>query len=276
VVKPLADPGDRGILKAQSGKQKFSLNRYAPAPGLALCVDRIWTVRWDLRGEEPYRQTILSFPNVNLAFERDDRGTQALVYGVPKSTSSHDLHGQGEVLGIKFRPGGFYPILQQPISRLTGRIVQARHYFGERIDELALAIFAAPRDEQRAELAASFLQKRLPQTDAELERVQRIVDAVFHDRELVKVDDLATRFGLSVRSLQRLFSRYVGISPKQVIIRYRLQEAAELMERDSPPDWTSLAHNLGYYDQAHFIKDFKAMIGKPPAGYAKELAGSAN
>jgi AraC-like DNA-binding protein len=271
LIKPLADLGDRGILKAQTGKQKFTLNRYETPLELSLCVDRIWTVRWDLRGEEPYRQTLLSFPNVNLAFERDERGVLALVYGVPKSTSSHDLHGQGEVLGIKFRPGGFYPILQQPISRLTGRIVPARHYFGQQIDELAQEIFAASRDDQRAELAASFLQERLPQADPELERVQQLADAVFHDRELVKVDELAGRFGLSVRSLQRLFSRYVGISPKQVIIRYRLQEAAELMEREAPPDWASLAHNLGYYDQAHFIKDFKAMIGKPPAGYAREL-----
>jgi transcriptional regulator GlxA family with amidase domain len=135
--------------------------------------------------------------------------------------------------------------------------VPARQFFGPQIDELAQAIFAAPRDEQRVELAANFLQERLPQADPELERVQQLVDAVYHNRELVKVDELAGRFGLSVRSLQQLFSRYVGISPKQVIIRYRLQEAAELMEQDAPPDGVALSHNLGYYDQAHFYQRFQ-------------------
>ncbi|WP_339329315.1 helix-turn-helix domain-containing protein [Cohnella caldifontis] len=67
-----------------------------------------------------------------------------------------------------------------------------------------------------------------------------------------------------------MFSRYVGVSPKWVIRRFRLQEAAELIDKDGASDWAALSAKLGYYDQAHFIKDFKAVTGRSPEAYARE------
>src|SRR5690606_22157944 len=87
------------------------------------------------------------------------------------------------------------------------------------------------------------------------------------DRAIIKVEQLGERAGTSVRQLQRLFRRYVGVSPKWVIKRFRLQEAAELIEQDPATTWTEIAMGLGYFDQAHFIKDFKAVLGQTPAEY---------
>ena len=69
--------------------------------------------------------------------------------------------------------------------------------------------------------------------------------------------------------LQRLFGRYVGVSPKWVIQRYRLHEAAEQLATGESVSQTELALNLGYSDQAHFIRDFKAIVGVSPAAYAR-------
>jgi AraC-like DNA-binding protein len=71
------------------------------------------------------------------------------------------------------------------------------------------------------------------------------------------------------RTLQRLFSQYVGVSPKWVIKRYRLHEAADQLGAGEVVDWAKLAVDLGYFDQAHFIKDFKTIVGQTPAEYAK-------
>jgi len=72
--------------------------------------------------------------------------------------------------------------------------------------------------------------------------------------------------------LQRLFSQYVGVSPKWVIQRYRLHEVAERLADDKAVDCTEMALDLVYFDQAHFIKDFKAIVGWTPAEYAKRVA----
>jgi AraC-like DNA-binding protein len=74
---------------------------------------------------------------------------------------------------------------------------------------------------------------------------------------------------LTTRTLQRLFATYVGVSPKWVIQRYRLHEAAEQLAADPSINQASLAAELGYSDQAHFVRDFKRIVGMTPAAYAK-------
>nr|WP_242594970.1 helix-turn-helix domain-containing protein [Corallococcus exiguus] len=72
--------------------------------------------------------------------------------------------------------------------------------------------------------------------------------------------------------MQRLFNRYVGVNPKWVIQRYRLHEAAERLRETPPPELARLALELGYFDQAHFIRDFRRIVGCTPAGYARQVA----
>ena len=83
------------------------------------------------------------------------------------------------------------------------------------------------------------------------------------------MQDLVDRYGLNKRMLQRLFARYVGVSPKWVIQRYRLNEAAEQLANGESINQAELALNLGYSDQAHFIRDFKSIVGVSPAAYAR-------
>ena len=91
---------------------------------------------------------------------------------------------------------------------------------------------------------------------------------MLEDPAVVRVDELAARHAMSPRTLQRLFRRYVGVSPKWVLQRYRLHEAAERIAEGRDGDWAATALELGYFDQAHFIRDFKALIGASPAQYA--------
>src|SRR5205814_5681308 len=85
---------------------------------------------------------------------------------------------------------------------------------------------------------------------------------------LGRVGDQAASSGLSVRTLQRLFADYVGVSPKWVMRRARLHDAAERADGGEPVDWAALASDLGYADQAHLTRDFTVTIGVPPARYA--------
>ena len=73
-------------------------------------------------------------------------------------------------------------------------------------------------------------------------------------------------------SQNSLFDRYLGASPKRVIARYRPHEAIARVQEGRVVDWTGLALSLGYFDQADFIKDFKAVIGVTPAEYARRTS----
>ncbi len=90
------------------------------------------------------------------------------------------------------------------------------------------------------------------------------------DHSLSRVEDVAARHGLSVRALQRLFRRFVGVGPKWVLQRYRLHDAVTAI--DTAPgvmaDLAGLAASLGWSDQSHFTRDFTAAVGVSPHAYA--------
>ncbi len=77
--------------------------------------------------------------------------------------------------------------------------------------------------------------------------------------------------GIGKRTLQRIFNEYVGVSPKWVIRRYQLHELIERIHSDSGKsvDWAEFALELGYFDHAHLINDFRLIVGYPPVQYQK-------
>ena len=102
--------------------------------------------------------------------------------------------------------------------------------------------------------------------------VRDLVEAE-HDRSLCRVDDLVFRSGLPLRTLQRRFVRAVIVTPKWVLLRYRLHEAAERLNSAPSTSLATLAADLGYADQAHFARDFRATIGVPPQAFASSFVG---
>ena len=117
-------------------------------------------------------------------------------------------------------------------------------------------------------LAEALLCSFLPSRDPVAEQVADMVACITADPALRRVDELAAASGLTARSLQRLFADYVGVSPKWVMRRARLHEAAERADSGEQVDWAELAASLGYADQAHLTRDFTATIGVPPTRYA--------
>lgn len=120
-------------------------------------------------------------------------------------------------------------------------------------------------------MVQTFLRNRRPVPDERIDLVGRIVLRASTDREITRVDHLVREFGIGSRGLQRLFAEYVGVSPKWVIQRYRLHEAAERIAEGGISDWATLALDLGYADQAHFIRDFRRLVGSSPGEYARAL-----
>jgi AraC-like DNA-binding protein len=250
------------ILNARAAQRKFDFRAIAPPPALAPYVAHYWIVTWDLRGQEPYEQWVLPYPSVNMTF----KAGRCRVAGVPRGRFSEVLEGTGRVFGVRFTPAGFRPFLGAPVSTVTARFVPVAELFGP---DLADAVLGAD-DEAAAAAVNDFLGARTP---PEREPANALADAVAArvaaDPGLTRVDVLAAAFDLGVRRLQRLFAEHVGVGPKWVIRRFRLHEAADKAAGGADVDWVRLAADLGYSDQAHFTRDFTAMVGQPPARYAR-------
>lgn len=255
----------RGILNRKAGEKKFHLARQMAAQDLSFFIEHYWIVSWDLRGLEPYVQETLPYPSVHLVLEKD----RSSVIGVQTRKFVRLIEGKGRVFGVKFKPGAFYPFVKTPVAQFTNVSIGFGDIFGIDSQALEEAILSREDEGEMVALAENFLRERLPERDENVRLINEIVDYIITHREITKVDEVASRFGLSKRTLQRLFRQYVGVSPKWVIKRYRLHEVVERLSNGEVVDWPRIVLELGYSDQAHFIKDFKAIVGVTPAEYAK-------
>lgn len=233
---------------------KFQRHDYPrPSPDLAAFVDRYWVVSWNYR--EPYRQLIVPYPTVHLTFQNGG----ATVHGVSSGHQIKVLQGHNGVFGVEFRPGCFRPFLNESVSTITDRSIDATEVF----DGTDLP------DPVEVETVEQFLRAHLPESDPRAQEAADIVAQIAAKPEITRVDVLASDLCVTVRQLQRLFAEYVGVGPKWVIRRYRLHEVTERLAKGAEIDWSSLASELGYADQAHFVRDFKEMFGESPTWYAE-------
>ncbi|MCP3138643.1 helix-turn-helix domain-containing protein [Pyxidicoccus xibeiensis] len=212
----------RGVLPRPAPAGKIVHERFAPSPELEHYVQHFWSVRWDLRDEAPVVAETLSHPCVHLVFEQG----KGRVVGVPRRRFRQRLQGQDRVFGIKFRPATFQPLLRAPVSSITDRMLGLRTVFGARSDALRRAILGEPDPRRCAALAEDFLRGRLPPLPEPLARLRDVVERLASDPDITRVEQVVALTGLEPRKLQRRFDAAVGVSPKWVIQRYRLHEAA--------------------------------------------------
>lgn len=262
------EPRSKGLLTPGA---PVRIARQAPRGRAALFVRHYWLPRWTLPGDAVIRQDVLEYPTANLVIEP---GSAAL-FRAHRGLSSQTLRGSGWAFGVLLHPGvarGWAGTSVRslptavPLSRLRPGGVDGVDGIGEPTEAVRVAMHAG--DDDAAIAAFESWLDLLPEPDADAQLVDRIVAAVEDDRDLLRVEQLADRFGLGVRHLQRLVAGHLGFGPKWLIQRYRLQEAAAALRSAEPPPLALLAAELGYADQAHFSREFKAVVGTTPGGYA--------
>jgi len=270
-VEELFDPEvgqARGMLRRGLAAGAMRHSRRRPAADLACWIAHYWIIRWDLRGCPPYVAENLPHPNVHLIFENES----AQIAGVQTHKFSRLIEGKSHVFGVKFRAGGFRPFYKFPVSKLADRLIPARRVFGEGLTAFEEVAFSSCGENEKVKAADAFFHARMPKADPAIALAGKLVDRILHEPAIKTVEDLARRAGMGQRSLQRLFSDYVGASPKWVIRRYRLHELIEKFNSGGKLDWPQLALDLGYFDQAHLINDFKSIVGYSPTEYQKLIS----
>jgi AraC-like DNA-binding protein len=271
VARPI-DPTERAHLRDREG---FSppVHRFAPAPELADVVRRYWLPVWDLPPGVTTAQRVLQYPVVIVVVTAD----YAHVVGPSTGLSTRHLSGRGWAVGAMCQPAAGVMITGAPVSRLTDQVLdlaEAPGLAGARLTtDVRAAMAADPADSTAQGAAVALLEAAmaaLGPVDEEGLLVNAIVEHVENDSTVQRVAQVAQKFALSERTLQRLCARRLGLSPKWLVQRRRLHEAAGLLRSDDPPDLARVALELGYADQAHFTNDFRTVTGLTPGEFAAE------
>jgi AraC-like DNA-binding protein len=267
----------RGILDPWLLRQRVRLTRYPPGPALTDLVDWFWAVRWDLPPGMAHHQQVLTHPGANISVGTangrpgDSRAgpAEAHLNGVARTLTTRVLVAQGWAVAALCRPGGLGAFISGPASDYTDRVVPLGAATG--IGEAALLrdITGEPDESARVGLlAAALAQAVRPPRVPGARQVAGIARLAETHRAVRRLSDLCDVAGMGPRTMQRMFGRYAGVSPAWVIRRYRLLEAAEAVRDGTPVCWADIAASLGYADQAHLIRDFRAATGQTPAAYA--------
>jgi AraC-like DNA-binding protein len=252
----------RGLIEKHISRQYFDLFLITPQPALQDIVANYWLVEWDLAKGISYKQSNL--PHASQHFVIDPQ-TQSGIYGITTGAFDYELSGRGRVLGVKFLPGHFRQFAAHSMEKLTNTFLPIQSYFELDVQELEATLLSSKAHEKYIDpIEAALLDKR-QQPDARALEAQKAVQFIEDNREIFTVNMVARHFNVSPRGLQRLFADFIGVGPKWVIERYRMIEAVEAMNSDDEISLTELAHALGYYDQAHFSKAFRAVTGRTPS-----------
>lgn len=260
----------RGLLRpTYRGPGAFSHARREPAARLVPWVAHYWLVQWAL--PEGVTRTVRSAPHPTVHIVAGPRGV--VIHGVHTAAFETTLAGTSRVVGVKFRPGACRRLLGQDVARFRDRTVQAAALLGTVLIESWEGEVAALADEPAIVTATDAFVDRLGLTrDPDAELAGALVAEAERDATLRTVEALARHGGLGVRALQRLFHAHVGATPKWVVMRYRMHDLIERLNREETPDWASLAADLGYFDQSHLIGDFKRLFGVAPGEYVRGQA----
>lgn len=260
-----------GILRPDQLAQFVQVRRWPASPRVSHWVENHWSLRWDLPEGASFASEVLPHPTCSLTVERGDHprpalaGEEVVVTGVVTRRFDVEIRGRGRVAGLRFRPGGLAALTGLSARSWTDSTVAAADTVPAGIVE-ALSSLDLEGDVDMVAVEAAFPE--VPADgDARYDRVLGVVADMLEDRSILAVADLEQRHGVSARTLQRDFLHYVGVGPKWVLARYRMHDVVAALDGGYAGSLTDLALRHGWYDQAHFTRDFTALVGIPPSRY---------
>ena len=195
--------------------------------------------------------------------------TRVWLSGIQRNMLSISAHEDSEMFVVRFKPAGAYPFLPKPTNEFTDQVIPAEEIFGREIFGLRDVLIKAESPEDKREVAFewlddTFVAEKLPKTEI-TESVEKIlVDPHFQQNNLA---ELIEESGYSQKQFISLFKEYVGIAPKYFQRIVRFNEILAKIQKNQELSWTDISYECGFYDQAHFIKEFQHFCGVNPEAH---------
>ncbi|KUG13014.1 helix-turn-helix transcriptional regulator [Elizabethkingia miricola] len=254
---------------------------FEPDQDLAAFIKCYWTLE-SPEEETPEKQTIVPDGCMEMIFHYGDLYKQYLNNGnsiiqprcfvIGQLTRPLEIEPTGEtgIFSVRFHPEGFLPFTTIPIKEMENTAVSLEKLFGKAGQEIGQQILNANSTSERIKLIEKFLLDRLTDISIIDRIIKSTVETIMTANGQIPVDELSKQINLNRRQLLRKFSSAIGLSPKQLSRTIRLQAALKMLLNDQFSNLVELAYENEYYDQAHFIKEFKEFTGSTP----KEFYGN--
>jgi AraC-like DNA-binding protein len=253
--------------------------RLVPAPPLDRFIDDIYC----LTGVPRHRRlNVPPMPSahlmINLAepvhlYDSDEAMRPAMLCdgwftGVWSRRFVIEHHAPVRVVGVHFKPWGLAPFVGLPLTGLLNRSVPVDAVWGRSVDRLRDRLAGASSTGGMLQIMESELRSRLivaPPPGFQL--VDHVAGCIEASWGAVRVGALSEATGVSGNQLAAQFKAHVGLTPKRVARIYRFARVILTADARRPVDWAQLAHAAGYFDQAHFSKEFRDFTGHTPTAY---------
>jgi AraC-like DNA-binding protein len=259
----------------------MNYNRYSPAKGLEKLIECYWFVEGDESASrkekiipDGYPELIFHYHDpyrINISGDWQLQSSTLLAGQIRKHFYLENT-GKSGIVGIKLKPAAITYLFQIDMDQFVDRVVDLEEILKERFELVKDAINARKSHEEIIEILNSFFLATEVEYD---ERIEGALGLLFEKHGDVRVGDLISTVNITERQLERLFKKYVGLPPKFYARIIRFSYIFQLMQ-EGDQTWVDIAFQSGYYDQAHFIRDFKAFSGEDPSAYLFDKNSMAN
>lgn len=253
---------------------------FEPSKDLSSLVKCYWTLE-SPKEETPEKQTIVPDGCMEMIFHYGDLYKQCTDNGsivqprcfvIGQLTQPLKIEPTGEtgIFSVRFHPEGFLPFATVPIKEMENKAVTLEKLFGKDGQEIEQKLLNTISTSERINLIETFLLSRLADTETIDRIIKSTIETILTANGQLSVDELSRQTNINRRQLERKFSSIIGLSPKQLSKTIRLQATLKMLLNKKFTSLTALAYEGEYYDQAHFIKDFREFTGMTP----KEFYGN--
>ncbi len=253
-----------------------------PSPILADFVKLIWIMEYNFSGELPPPERIMTDGIVELVFH----------FGEPFNTYYYDNtkekqpnsffiaqlnkhiliqpEGKAGIISVRFYPWGAYHFFDIPVKAFGDKTTNIEHIWGKEAFEIEEEICSAQNNKERVKLVENFLVKKLIENHKVDFMPDKILRYIQKTKGQLPLKTLLSNTGITERTLERKFLSSVGVTPKQFSRITRFLNTCSFLEKHKAKSLTQITYECGYYDQAHFIREFKEFAGITPKEYFKE------
>ncbi len=254
---------------------------FEPHTDLSAFINCYWTLE-SPKEDQPEKQRIVPDGCMEMIFHLGDLYKQyvdaedyiiqpkCFVFGQITKPLYIEPTGETNIFAVRFQADGFMPFATIPISDMENKAVALDALFGEAGMILQNKILKANTTEDRIKIAEEFLVNALTDTKQIDKTIKDSVTMMLELKGQLSIDELSENLNVNRRMLERKFAAVIGVSPKQLAKIVRLQTTLKMVLKNDFKNFTTIAHENNYYDQAHFIKEFKEFTGVSPKEFYSE------
>jgi len=254
---------------------------YKPAKSLEKYVKCYYSI--DSGTSEVVEDKAFATGCIEIMFTLDGRPWQTKKANTFTETSSVELWGQildpmtfrsvgrAEIFGIRFYPAAASFLLREDISRFSNSLYNLSDVLCNDVNELHARLAEESSIHERIQVTDAYLMGKLAvhsKSLAKIDLVRNVMDEVTRPGFFDNIDNVASRYGITSRYLQKIFVQYAGLTPKLYARIHRFQSSLVLIGKGEV-SLTDAAYECGYFDQSHFIREFKSFTGFSPGEFRR-------